>query len=65
MNHKKCRNLLFESKFLHLVVFISMIAFLQCIPFLSAARSAYSCLYDDMWYLRVKLIHQLLYGMIV
>lgn len=65
MNHKKCRNLLFESKFLHLSAFISVLVFLQCIPFLSAARSAYSCLYDDMWYLRVKLIHQLLYGMIV
>ena len=39
MNHKKCRNLLFESKFLHLVVFISMIAFLQYIPFLSASLS--------------------------
>lgn len=65
MNHKKCRNLLFESKFLHLSAFISVLVFCNAFHFYQPARSAYSCLYYDMWYLRVKLIHQLLYGMIV
>ena len=46
----------------HLFLFLF---FCNAFHFYQPARSAYSCLYDDMWYLRVKLIHQMLYGMII
>ena len=65
MNHKNAETYSLKVNFCIYQHFISVLVSLQCIPFLSAAWSAYSCLYYDMWYLRVKLIHQLLYGMIV
>lgn len=62
MNHKKCRNLLFESKFLHLLL---LLLFCNTFHLYQPAWSAYFCLYDDMRYLGIELIHQHFYGMII
>lgn len=65
MNHKNAETYSLKVNFCiyqHLFLFLF---FCNAFHFYQPAWSAYSCLYYDMWYLRVKLIHQLLYGMIV